>query len=117
MITLLDNGNILAFDNGLNRKWSRVVEMNPLIGEIVWQYRAEQPKSFYTVARGASQRLPNGNTLVTDPAHLFEVTQDGDGVWEFWNANRDDDGRTVVVVRARHVIDADLKARRFEWTD
>ncbi len=91
------------------------MEMSPLTGEIVWQYRVEQPNPFYPVTHGASQRLPKGITLVTDSAHLFEATQDGDGVCEFWNPNRDDDGRTVV--RARHVVDADIKARRFEWTD
>ena len=35
---------------------------------------------------GSAQRLPNGNTLIaeTDRGHAFEVTKDGEIVWEFY---------------------------------
>ena len=39
--TLLANGNVLLFDNGLGRDWSRVIEVDPFTREIVWEYRAE----------------------------------------------------------------------------
>ena len=76
--TMLENGNILVFDNGLGRSWSRVVEVDPLRREIVWEYRAPEQDSFYTRTRGANQRLANGNTLITesDNGRVFEV--DGD---------------------------------------
>ncbi|HYC23659.1 MAG TPA: aryl-sulfate sulfotransferase, partial [Candidatus Bathyarchaeia archaeon] len=62
--TVLADGHILVFDNGLGRNWSRAVEMDPLTRRIVWEYRAEPRESVYTRTRGSSQRLPNGNTLI-----------------------------------------------------
>ncbi len=35
---MLPNGNILIFDNGTLRKWSRVIQLDPLKEEIVWEY-------------------------------------------------------------------------------
>jgi hypothetical protein len=37
--------------------------------------------------RGAQQRLPNGNTLITESeaGRLLEVTADGEVVWEYIN--------------------------------
>lgn len=85
--TLLENGNILIFDNGANREYSRVVELDPLKKEIVWYYQSEPPEAFFSVSRGSSQRLPNGNTLITesDRGRVFEVTHSGEVVWEFYN--------------------------------
>jgi hypothetical protein len=86
--TLLDNGHILVFDNGeRERKYSRVVEIDPLEKKIVWQYRANPPRKFFSVSRGGNQRLPNGSTLITesDRGRVFEVTPAGKIVWEFYN--------------------------------
>jgi hypothetical protein len=85
--SLLENGNILIFDNGYHRKYSRIVEFNPVSGEIVWQYKAEPPPSFLSAEMGSVQRLVNGNTLITESerGHVFEVTRDSNIVWEFYN--------------------------------
>ncbi len=85
--TLLENGNILIFDNGVVRWRSRIVELNPLTEEIAWEYTRESPKPFFSTRRGGNQRLPNGNTLITnsDSGHVFEITRDGTVVWEFYN--------------------------------
>ncbi len=82
--TLLENGNITIFDNGVNRKRSRVLEMNPMTGQIVWSYAHPD---FYSRLRGSAQLLPNGNMLATesDKGHAFEITRKGKRVWEFWN--------------------------------
>jgi hypothetical protein len=82
--TFLDNGNILVFDNGVYRKKSRVLEVNPAHKRVVWSYDDED---LFTEYRGAAQRLPNGNTLITesDKGHVIEVTHDKKTVWEFWN--------------------------------
>lgn len=85
---LLANGNILVFDNGFDhRNYSRVLEYNPLSREIVWEYRAVPPRKFFSRRGGACQRLPNGNTLITesDRGRVFEVTPGGEIVWEFFN--------------------------------
>jgi hypothetical protein len=85
--TLLDNGHLLIFDNGVRRRYSKVVEMDPLSGEIVWEYQGTPPESFFSSGRGSSQRLPNGNTLVCNSGQgqVFEVTAEGEMVWLWLN--------------------------------
>jgi hypothetical protein len=85
--TMLENGNILIFDNGVEREYSRVIELNPVTEEIDWEYVADPPESFYTFEKGSAQRLPNGNTLICegDQGRVFEVTSDGETVWEWLN--------------------------------
>jgi hypothetical protein len=93
-------GDLLVFDNGgpsgygkpspiaLNgqgiyaRPTSRVLEIDPVSLKLIWSYTS--PTFFATNISGA-QRLPNGNTLVTEGpgGRLFEVTQDGAIVWEY----------------------------------
>jgi hypothetical protein len=85
--TMLDNGNILVFDNGVIRKYSRVLELNPVTGEIEWEYVGTPPESFFTYEKGSAQRLPGGNTLICegDKGRAFEVTKEGEIVWEWVN--------------------------------
>ena len=91
--TMLPDGHILLFDNGWGppmRGWSRVVEMDPLSGEIVWEYRGDPEAGFWSPVGSGAQRLPNGNTLIcamnwSEPGRIFEVTPDGETVWEYWN--------------------------------
>ena len=98
-------GNILIFNNGwerpgFERGYSSVDEISlPADGhayrldegaaygpnEVVWRYAADPPKSFYAPSRSGAQRMPNGNTLITDGpgVRIFEVTREGENVWEF----------------------------------
>ncbi len=101
--TLLPGGNILGFDNGMGRGWSRVVEVDPRTGEIVWEYRAPDPGDFYSETRGAAQRLSGGNTLVTESGRgrAFEVTADGEVVWDFVNPALTEKREPGVIVRMR----------------
>ena len=93
-------GNLLVFDNGgasgygfanpnaldganaLARANSRVLEINPVTLELVWSYAGPR---FYSSNISGAQRLPNGNTLITEGAsgRLFEVTKEGKIVWEY----------------------------------
>lgn len=116
--TLLENGNILVFDNGVAQEASRVVELDPVGERIVWQYRAAEPRGFYTRTRGAAQRLANGNTLVTssNQGWIFEVTPDGEIVWEY-RVPADGEGRRPALVRARRVRRADADGQLFERSD
>ena len=54
------------------------------------------------MSRGCAQRLPNGNTLVTEAndGHVFEVTTDGDVVWDYVNTDRDAAGDPESIYRA-----------------
>ncbi len=89
--TLLANGNLLLFDNiGGPPQHSRVLEIDPLTGEVVWEYQAREKDEFYTFCCGSSQRLANGNTLITDTAggKAFEVMPDGTIVWMYQSPYR-----------------------------
>jgi len=96
-------GNVLLFDNGgssgygfanpiapngvgaFARATSRVLEIDPVTLELVWSYAS--PGQFFSTNISSAQRLPNGNTLITEGAggRLFEVTTDGTIVWEYMN--------------------------------
>ena len=101
--SLLDNGHVLVFDNGLGRRWSRVVEVDPISEKVVWEYQAPNPRDFYTASRGSNQRLPNGNTLIatSDKGELFEVTSTGDVVWRYLSPHLNDGGHRATIVRAK----------------
>lgn len=85
-------GNVLVFDNGgasgygapspiaplgmntLARATSRVLEIDPLTFRRVWAYAP--PDGFFATNISGAQRLPNGNTLITEgpTGRVFEVT-------------------------------------------
>jgi hypothetical protein len=86
----LANGNILIFDNGNLRHGvtapsSRVVEVNPTTNKVEWEYFDTMRPAFFSPYMGAAQRLPNGNTHITESAtgRLFDVTPDREIVWEY----------------------------------
>ena len=90
-------GNMLIFNNGLDRGFSSVIEIDPPIDKngrytsfnapIVWKYRADPPKEFYSSEISGAQRLPNGNTLICAGCvgNFIEVTPDGEIVWRYAN--------------------------------
>jgi len=102
-------GNILVFDNGgasgysifgtpnRFRFYSRVIEFNPVNLDIVWEYknrfglwpypREGRFHKFFSFLLSSAQRLPNGNTLITDGSlgRLIEVTKEKEIVWEYTN--------------------------------
>jgi hypothetical protein len=96
---VLPDGNVLVFDNGTLRGYSRVIELDPLTEEIEWEYTADTREEFHSRYVSSAQRLPNGNTLVCsgNQRWLFEVTRDGDVVWEFEQPFRDEnpDGGSI----------------------
>lgn len=86
--TVLENGNILLFDNGSEGPESRrsaIVEVNPKTDEVVWSYKTLHTNSFNSFRQGSVQRLPNGNTFITSThgGHIFEVTPSKELVWEY----------------------------------
>jgi hypothetical protein len=86
------NGNILVFDNGTSRRdialnFSRVIEVDRRTKKIVWEYVDAPPQNFFSPYISGAQRLPNGNTLITEGNYgrLFEVTPEREIVWEYVN--------------------------------
>ncbi len=101
--TILDNGNVLLFDNfSLTRKGlfraSRVLEIDVFTGNIYWQYAGNRNRQFFSQTCGTNQKLPNGNVLIseTDNGVAFEVTPDGETVWRFVNPNRGGDNNELI---------------------
>jgi len=88
--TLLDNGNILLFDNLGHNGRSKVIEFDPFTQEVAWSYTDSPGHPLYSKTCGSCQRLPNGNTLITesDNGRALEVNPDGLIVWEFRNPRR-----------------------------
>jgi len=117
--TLMDNGNMLLFDNYFEQRASRVIELAPLTQQIVWTYPERAGVDFFSATCGANQRLANGNTLITetDRGRAFEVDAAGEIVWEFLNPHRaGDDGELIAslfeVVRIpRDDVDGWLESR------
>lgn len=86
----LENGNLLLFDNLGHAGASRVLEIDIVDGDILWQYAPDPPSELFSLFCGASARLPNGNTLITETGggRALEVTGDGSLVWEFVSPHR-----------------------------
>jgi hypothetical protein len=85
---LAEQERILVFDNGSSRRlFSRVIEIEPESQAVKWEYVGSPKDSFHSPNISGAQRLPNGNTLVCEgrPGRLFEVTAEGEVVWELVN--------------------------------
>ena len=111
--TLLDNGNILVFDNGLVHGASRIVELDPVTGKIAWTYEAFPAETFYSKRMGSNQRLPGGSTLVTnsETGHVFEISKEHGVVWEYYNPAIHEDGKSrAIIYRMRRITDPETYA-------
>ena len=91
---LLANGRMLLFNNfsrpiggDPQDQRSQVMEFDPLTQQVTWSYGRAASTGMFSALFGASQRLPNGNTLITesDDGRAIEVAPDGQIVWEFNN--------------------------------
>jgi hypothetical protein len=96
--TVLSNGNLLVFDNRGHDGRSKVIELDPVTQTVAWTYAGTPENGFFSATLGSYQRLPNGNTLITESndGRAFEVTVDGEVVWEFYNPARAGDDRELI---------------------
>ncbi len=94
---IVDKRNLILFDNhrGLDetitpQTQSRILEYDPATMNIIWEYQGKPDAPFFSDTCGTVQRLPNGNTLVTesDGGRAFELTPEKFLVWEFINPFR-----------------------------
>jgi hypothetical protein len=88
--TLLPGGRLLLFDNRGYHGHSRVLELDLASGTVVWEFHGDPPARFSSPEAGSSQRLPNGDTLITESerGRAFEVTPAGEVVWELRSPHR-----------------------------
>jgi hypothetical protein len=113
-------GNILVFNNGAGTGYlpksrapgeSSILEIDPVTKTVVWSYEATNSglfrKLFWSDIVSSAQRLPNGNTLICSgtKGRLFEITTDGEIVWEYMSPFVGNAGpaKTVLVYRAYRV--------------
>lgn len=103
--------NVMVYDNGgqagygapnsmspnglatIHRFYSRVLEIDPVTKEVVWEYSIKSRKKPWKLFGyeefspfiSSAQRLPNGNTLICEGSNgrFIEVTHEGEVVWEY----------------------------------
>ncbi|MEJ2628932.1 MAG: aryl-sulfate sulfotransferase, partial [bacterium] len=99
-------GNILIFNNGVNRpgdQFSSLFEIEPPLlpdntyekypgqafgpDQIHWSFTADPDTGFYADHISGCQRLANGNTLICDGTHgvISEIDTNEDTVWQYIN--------------------------------
>ncbi len=96
-------GHITIFNNGYDRGWSSIEEIDPPVDangryskaesgvfgptRPLWHYEAKNRNDFFSSEISGAQRLPNGNTLICEgvSGNLFEVTPEGLTVWQYIN--------------------------------
>jgi hypothetical protein len=81
----------LLFDNlgnGLGGGSTRILEVEFESGRILWSYSGGA-KRLRSERSGGQERLPNGNTLISEDerGRVLEVTKDGKIVWEYTDAS------------------------------
>ncbi|WP_331758037.1 aryl-sulfate sulfotransferase (plasmid) [Nocardia sp. NBC_01377] len=81
--TMLPDGHLLVFDNGRRNRYSRVLEVDPASGAIVWQHHGDPPRNLFCALAGGAEPLDGGNVVISDAqaGRAFEVTRDGHTVW------------------------------------
>ena len=101
---LIDEGKLMVFNNGPGRpegNYSTIDVFEPPVDEqgnyiinavepfgpvaLSWTYESSDGNGFYSSRISGAQRLENGNTLICEgnSSRLFEVTFDGEIVWEY----------------------------------
>ncbi|MGI9291784.1 MAG: arylsulfotransferase family protein [Gammaproteobacteria bacterium] len=107
----LDSGKIMIYDNRARiRKrtgtdGSRILEVDPVTREVEVIYKGSPEDIFFTPQMGKQQPLDNGNILIAEPegGRAFEVTRDGEIVWEF--INRWSEEKVAVITEALRLPD------------
>ncbi len=88
--------------------------------QVVWTFASTMPNAFYSDYISGAQRLSNGNTLACSGAHghFFEITPDGEVVWEYISPVGDrTDGQfgiyTLMIDKAGRHFNAAFRCARY----
>jgi hypothetical protein len=81
------NNNADDTDDGSILGGSSIVVVDPETGAVSTTYGGSAEQPMYTHLRGGHQYLENGNILITEDGggRVFEITPDGEVVWEYIN--------------------------------
>ena len=116
--SMLPNGNVLIFDNGSHRRdeplpSSRVIEISQRTNLIAWEYFDSPAYDFFSPYISGARRLGNRNTLITEGMYgrMFQVTREGEVVWEYINPHFNADSENLIanrVFRATHYTPGEI---------
>lgn len=115
----LDGNTISVFDNHvagpISQGQSQILAISAIGLPTRVLYSGTDTHKFYTNTMGKSQRLPNGNLLISEPKNFraFEVTNKGEIVWQHYNRI---DEKTVGLMGEVQRIPLELK-KLFEPND
>jgi hypothetical protein len=91
------NSAVLEFTPPVDSEGNYTIEDGEPYGPetYIWSYEND----IFSAMQGGAFRLPNGNTLITDcdSAHILEVTNNGQTVWEYTNT----ESSNVVIARSQ----------------
>ena len=108
-VQLLENGNLLMFDNGRYRGESRIIELNPITLEIEFEYK----QNFFSESQGYVEKI-NGNYMISESekGRIFMINSKKELVWEYVNEELFDEknsnylenyGSPMWIYRARYI--------------
>lgn len=109
-ILVFDNGGAAGYGRvpgqpNKYRNYSRVIEFNPVTLDVAWEYENKKTEKiglsfllcselikwgknhhFYSPYISSAQRLPNGNTMITEgyAKRVFEVSPEKEIVWDYF---------------------------------
>ena len=113
--SLLPTGRLLLFDNRGHGGFSRLLELDPVSGAVIWSHGGEPPRDFASTIGGTCARLPNGNTLATlsVPGRAVELDVAGEVVWELRTPHRagEDDELIAMLFEVQRLPEAAVR----EW--
>jgi len=96
----LPDGRISIFNNRRFRDASNIIAIDPVTRETEILYQGTRKQPFFSDVGGKHQHLANGNILITSftEGRVFEVTPEGEIVWQF--INRYDEDRVLMIGNA-----------------
>jgi hypothetical protein len=108
------DGSIVIFDNNddttrTGEYWgrSRIIQVNPATNawRVLYPTSADQP--FYSQEGGKHELLPNGNRLIVEAnaGRIFEVTPEGETVWNWVIESEDAEFLPEVLAASRYPAD------------
>lgn len=102
--TLLDDGTVLVFDNGVHRRQSRALRVDPESNEIVQEITDDE---FFAHRGSGVQLLDNDHFLLTNygEGRVKQIAPDGEVVWEYRNPDTSKRGRGAIYRMKRFSAD------------
>ncbi len=115
---VLKNGHILVYVNTVSPKfpYSKIIELNPLSKETVWEYSSSSPSEFSHFRFGSVFRSDDETTIVThvtSGGQAFEVNALGEVVWTWDNPKLDENQLPRPIYRVKKIENSMIPQNAF----